>query len=72
VPTGLRGDRCSGGVPGGREAGRWIDRHVPKGAQMMSVGPSMANILQYYGHRKIYGLSVSSNPLHRILFIRQW
>jgi hypothetical protein len=25
----------------------------------------MANILQYYGHRKIYGLSVSPNPLHR-------
>jgi hypothetical protein len=55
----------SGGVPGGREAGRWIDQHVPVGAQMMSVGPSMANILQYYGHRKIYGLSVSPNPLHR-------
>jgi hypothetical protein len=32
---------------------------------MMSVGPSMANILQYYGRRKIYGLSVSPNPLHR-------
>jgi len=55
----------SGGVPGGREAGWWIKAHVPVGAQMMSVGPSMANILQYYGHRKIYGLSVSPNPLHR-------
>jgi 4-amino-4-deoxy-L-arabinose transferase-like glycosyltransferase len=55
----------SGGVPGGREAGRWIARNVPVGARMMSVGPSMANILQYYGHRKIYGLSVSPNPLHR-------
>ena len=32
---------------------------------MMSLGPSMANILQYYGRRKIYGLSVSPNPLHR-------
>jgi 4-amino-4-deoxy-L-arabinose transferase-like glycosyltransferase len=55
----------SGGVPGGREAGLWIRRNVPEGARMMSVGPSMANILQYYGHRKIYGLSVSPNPLHR-------
>lgn len=55
----------SGGVPGGREAGRWIAANVPAGAQMMSVGPSMANILQYYGHRKIFGLSVSPNPLHR-------
>jgi hypothetical protein len=55
----------SGGVPGGREAGRWIARNVPEGARMMSVGPSMANILQYYGHRKVYGLAVSPNPLHR-------
>jgi hypothetical protein len=31
----------------------------------MSIGPSMANVLQYYGHRKIYGLSVSPNPLNR-------
>ena len=55
----------SGGVPGGREAGRWIAENVPVGARMMSLGPSMANILQFYGHRKIYGLSVSPNPLHR-------
>jgi hypothetical protein len=25
----------------------------------------MANIIQFYGHRKSYGLSVSPNPLHR-------
>jgi hypothetical protein len=55
----------SGGVPGGREAGKWIAHNVPEGARMMSVGPSMANILQFYGQRKIYGLSVSPNPLHR-------
>ena len=55
----------SGGVPGGREAGEWIEGHVPKGAQMLAVGPSMANILQFYGHRKAYGLSVSPNPLNR-------
>jgi dolichyl-phosphate-mannose-protein mannosyltransferase len=55
----------SGGLPGGRDAGRWIAAHVPARAQMMSVGPSMANVLQYYGHRKVYGLSVSPNPLHR-------
>jgi hypothetical protein len=55
----------SGGMPGGREAGRWIDAHVPEGAEMLSIGPSLANVLQFYGHRKIYGLSVSANPLHR-------
>jgi hypothetical protein len=32
---------------------------------MLSIGPSMANVLQFYGQRKVYGLSVSANPLHR-------
>lgn len=55
----------SGGVPGGREAGLWIRENVPEGATFMTIGPSMANILQFYGHRAAYGLSVSPNPLHR-------
>jgi hypothetical protein len=55
----------SGGVPGGREMGRWIEANVPEGAEMLTVGPSMANIVQFYGHRKAYGLSVSPNPLRR-------
>jgi 4-amino-4-deoxy-L-arabinose transferase-like glycosyltransferase len=55
----------SGGVPGGREAGHWIEQHVPRGAQLLTIGPSMANIVQFYGHRKAFGLSVSPNPLNR-------
>lgn len=55
----------SGGLPRGREAGRWIAGHAPKHAQMMSIGPSMANVLQFYGRRRVFGLSVSLNPLHR-------
>jgi hypothetical protein len=55
----------SGGLPGGREAGGWIDERVPKGATFMTIGPSMANLVQYYGRRKAYGLSVSPNPLNR-------
>lgn len=54
-----------GGVPGGREAGGWIHTHVPEGAVFMTLGPSMANLIQFYGHRQAYGLSVSPNPLHR-------
>ena len=53
------------GVPGGRETGRWMREHVPDGAQVLALGPSMANIVQYFGFRKAYGLSVSSNELHR-------
>ena len=55
----------SGGVVGGREVGTWIRDNVPEGAELLTVGPSMANIIQFYGHRKAYGLSVSPNPLHR-------
>ena len=55
----------TGGVPGGREAGEWIKENLPSDATMLTIGPSMANILQFYGHRKALGLSVSPNPLHR-------
>jgi hypothetical protein len=37
----------------------------PAGSTLMTIGPSMANILQFYGHRRAFGLSVSPNPVHR-------
>ncbi|MFN0282292.1 MAG: ArnT family glycosyltransferase [Kineosporiaceae bacterium] len=55
----------TGGVQGGRELGGWIDRHVPEGVTILTIGPSMANIIQWYGHRAARGLSVSPNPLYR-------
>ena len=55
----------SGGVAGGREAGRWVAANVPTGGTLLTVGPSMANIIEFYGHRKAFGLSVSTNPLNR-------
>lgn len=55
----------SGGVMGGREAGDWVREHIPVGAQMLAIGPSMANIIEFYGRRKVWGLSVSPNPLRR-------
>lgn len=54
-----------GGVPGGREAGKWVGSHLVPGSQIMTIGPSMANIIEYYGHFPAQGLSVSTNPLHR-------
>lgn len=55
----------TGGTPGGREAGSWISANIPEGSRILTLGPSMANIVQFYGFRKAYGLSVSPNPLHR-------
>jgi hypothetical protein len=65
---GARPDRFlagSGGLPGGRETGEWIRENSPAGAAFMTIGPSMANLIQYYGRRSAYGLSVSPNPLNR-------
>jgi hypothetical protein len=55
----------TGGVPGGREAGTWVMNNVPANAHIMTIGPSMANIIQFYGQRKSLGLATSPNPLHR-------
>lgn len=55
----------SGGLPGGREVGAWIRANVPEGARFLTIGPSMANVVQFYGRRKAYGLSVGTNPLRR-------
>jgi hypothetical protein len=55
----------TGGVPGGREAGTWINQNVPANSHFMTIGPSMANIVEFYGERIAYGLSVNPNPLHR-------
>jgi hypothetical protein len=55
----------TGGLPGGREAGRWVRDHVPVGARLLAIGPSMANVLQFYGHRRVSALSVSPDPSAR-------
>jgi hypothetical protein len=55
----------TGGVPGGREAGTWVKENVPLNATLMTIGPSMANIIKFYGEREALGLSVSPNPLYR-------
>ena len=55
----------TGGLPGGREAGQWVAANVPSGGAFMTIGPTLSNIIQFYGHRRSQGLSVSPNPLHR-------
>lgn len=55
----------TGGLPGGREAGAWIRENVPTGAKFMTIGPTMSNIIQFYGQRRSLALSVSPNPQRR-------
>jgi len=55
----------TGGLAGGREAGLWIRDHVPFGATFMTIGPTMSNVIQFYGQRHSLALSVSPNPQRR-------
>jgi Dolichyl-phosphate-mannose-protein mannosyltransferase len=55
----------SGGLPGGRKTGLWIRNHTPLGSEFLAIGPSMANLISFYGYRKAYGMSVGPNPLRR-------
>lgn len=55
----------TGGMTGGREAGEWILHNVPQGSRLLAVGPSVANVLEFYGHRPVSALSVSTNPRDR-------
>lgn len=55
----------TGGLPGGREAGRWLKDNVPASAQLLAIGPSMANVLEFYGQRRVLALSVSPDPANR-------
>lgn len=54
-----------GGLPGGREAGSWVWENIPRGANLVIIRTSTANILQFYRHRKAYGPSSCPNPLRR-------
>jgi 4-amino-4-deoxy-L-arabinose transferase-like glycosyltransferase len=55
----------TGGLPGGRQVGAWIKDNVPQGATFLTEGPTLANIVEFYGQRRAYGLSVSPNPIRR-------
>lgn len=55
----------TGGILGGREMGTWISKNVPVNATFMTIGPSMANLVEFYGGHFAYGLAVSPNPLSR-------
>jgi len=55
----------TGGILGGREMGAWINANVPLKATFMTIGPSMANLVEFYGFHFAYGLAVSPNPLSR-------
>jgi hypothetical protein len=57
---------------GGREVGTWFAKRTPSNATVMTMGPSLGNLISFYGDRDFYALSVSKdpklrNPAYRVL-----
>lgn len=55
----------TGGLEAGRPAGLWVRSHTAPASRFLTIGPSFANVIQFYGQRAAQSLSVSPNPLHR-------
>ncbi|HEY6377625.1 MAG TPA: glycosyltransferase family 39 protein [Candidatus Dormibacteraeota bacterium] len=55
----------TGGLQGAREVGAWMNANTPSGTVVLTIGPTFANVVQFYGRRHALALSVSPNPLHR-------
>lgn len=50
---------------GSREAASWIGANTPEGSVFLTIGPSIGNIVSFYGDRDWYALSVSKDPRRR-------
>jgi hypothetical protein len=55
---------------GGRETGLWFANHTPSDAVALTMGPSLGNLVSFYGDRDFFALSVSQdaklrNPAYR-------
>lgn len=55
----------TGGLKASRPVGDWIRRYTLQSSRFLTIGPSFANIVQFYGQRRSFALAVSPNPLHR-------
>src|SRR3954469_24109569 len=47
---------------GGRETGLWFADHPPTNAVALTMGPSLGNLVSFYGDRDFFALSVSTDP----------
>jgi hypothetical protein len=55
----------TGGLEASRPVGVWARQHTLPDARFLTIGPSFANVIEFYGQRRTLALSVSPNPLHR-------
>jgi 4-amino-4-deoxy-L-arabinose transferase-like glycosyltransferase len=66
IPTVATGALAgTGGLEAARPTGQWVRTHTLGTAEFITVGPSFANVIAFYGQRRALALSVSPNPLRR-------
>jgi hypothetical protein len=65
LPAGAQFTAGTGGLEASRPVGNWVRRNTLPEARFLTIGPSFANIIEFYGGRHASALSVSPNPLHR-------
>jgi len=53
-------DKC-----GTREFAQWANENTPGRSRFLTMGPSLGNILRFYGYRDSVALSVSQDPARR-------
>jgi hypothetical protein len=64
-PGGANFTAGTGGLEASRPVGTWVRQNTLTEAHFLTIGPSFANIIEFYGGRRALALSVSPNPLHR-------
>ena len=52
----------SGGLPYAREAGQWIEKNTPEGSVLMTIGPTMGNVIKFYSNRDTLAIITNPNP----------
>ncbi len=65
TPVKVKALAGSGGLEAGRPTALWVRHHLLPGSVFLTIGPTFANVLQFYSLDRALALSVSPNPLHR-------
>lgn len=55
----------TGGLAASRPVGDWVRSHTLPDTRLLTIGPSLANVIEFYSGRRTLALSVSTDPLHR-------
>lgn len=64
IPTDPKFVAGAGGLPKAREAALWIEQNSAPGAVVMTVGPTMGNVIKFYSHRDVVALAIPKSAPH--------